>query len=407
MKKLLLLLYVPLALFSCKERSSEVNSSIKQDANIASLTSKLDSIYRQGPIIGFSAAIVTSNKMIYNEGFGYADIENDIKYTPQTIQNIASISKTLIGISLLKAQELGKLNLDDPIQKYLPFKVFNPKYPETPITIRQLATHTSSILDTDDYDRTYVLLDEERFPNEMGFEYLNPAKTKTTFEVFLEKSVGDNGIWNKEESFGNYKPGSMYEYSNVAATLAALIIEKTTGMTFNDFTKKHILQPLQMNATGWNTPEVDVTKRSRGFINKDTLIAKYELITYPDGGLITSTEDLSIYLMELMKGQSGSGTLLTTESYSELFKKQLSKEQLPEDSQDDNSGIFMEFGNRGIGHSGGEPGVATFMYFNPETELGKILFINTDFEEDRSVIDTFKALWKTLGAFEKKFQEEK
>jgi CubicO group peptidase (beta-lactamase class C family) len=63
-----------------------------------------------------------------------------------------------VGIALLKAQELGKLNLDDPIQKYLPFKVVNPNFSQIPITIRHLATHTSSILDNEFYlSKNYFL----------------------------------------------------------------------------------------------------------------------------------------------------------------------------------------------------------------------------------------------------------
>ena len=82
------------------------------------LTEELERIYSKGYINGFSVAIVNQNSILYEKGFGYSDIRANKKYTSNTIQNIASISKTFIGIALLKAQELGKLNLDDPINKY-------------------------------------------------------------------------------------------------------------------------------------------------------------------------------------------------------------------------------------------------------------------------------------------------
>ncbi|RMA64321.1 serine hydrolase domain-containing protein [Ulvibacter antarcticus] len=400
MKKLLLILALAMLTSACKHQSNGIKTEVSNNPAQDALTLKLDSISKQGPIIGFSVAVVNLDGVIYNEGFGYADIVNNKKYTPQTLQNIGSISKTLIGISLLKAQELGKLELDDAVNTFLPFKVINKKHPETPITLRQLATHTSSILDSDYYGMSYVLIDNELAPNERSMEYFQAAETKTSMEEYLEKVVGEHGVWNTDESFADYAPGTMYEYSNIAATLATLAIEKATGSSFKEFTKKHILDPLEMNSSGWSNSDIDISQRSRLFINKDTLIAKYELITYPDGGFISSTADLSRYLIELMKGKAGKGTILNQVSYKELFAKQLTKTQLPERAQDANSGIFMDFSKRGLGHSGGDPGIVTYMYFNPETNIGKIVFENTDFEEDRAVINSFKEIWKTLDLFE-------
>lgn len=281
----------------------------------------------------------------------------------------------------------------------------NTNFPKSPITIRQLATHTSSIIDTDFYGYSYVLLSNDNLaPNELSQDYFNAPTTKTSMEAYLKKVVSKNGEWNKGNSFANYAPGTKYEYTNVGATLAALVLEKATGMAFNDFTKKHILTPLKMTNSGWNTTEIDENKRTRSFTRKDTLVTRYELITYPDGGFISSTEELSVYLMELMKGKAGAGTLLSKESYKELFKNQLKPSQLDEAAQVENAGIFMEIGKRGLGYNGGDPGILTFMYFNPETSIGKIIFINTDLDEDPKVIETFKGLWKTLGEYENKLK---
>jgi CubicO group peptidase (beta-lactamase class C family) len=402
MKKLLLILGLAMLTFACKNQSNVIKTEITSSPTNDALTLKLDSIYKQGPIIGFSVAVVNLEGVIYNEGFGHADIVNNKKYTPQTTQNIGSISKTFIGISLLKAQEMALLKLDDNVNSYLPFKVINKKHPETTITIRQLATHTSSILDSHYYDMSYLLIDEKLAPNERSMDYFQAAETKTSMEVYLEKVVGEDGVWNTRKSFASYAPGTKYEYSNIAATLAALVIEKVAGIPFKDFTKKYILEPLAMNSSGWADSDIDISKRSRSFINKDMLIAKYELITYPDGGFVSSTADMSRYLIELMKGKSGKGTLLSQASYNEFFTKQLIASQLPKNDQEGNSGIFMDFSKQGIGHSGGDPGVVTYMYFNPETNIGKMVFQNTDYEGNRDVIKSFKEIWRTLDSFENK-----
>ena len=401
MKKPILLLCILVLAVACKD--PVIDAKIPEISNPVSdsLTKKLDSIYLQSPIVGFSVAIVNLNGVIYNKGFGYADSKGQ-KYTATTIQNIGSISKTFIGMSLLKAQELGVLRLDDPVNNHLPFKVVNTKYPEIPITLRQLATHTSSILDSDYYGLSYVLIDSTVAPNEKNIEYFNPANTKISMEEYLEKVLSENGIWNKGESFADSEPGRKYVYTNLGATLAALAIQNATELSFADFSRKYILEPLEMSGSGWSNAEINIKNRSSAFINKDTLVAPYELITYPDGGLITSTENLSRFLIELMKGMSGSGSILSADSYNELFTKQLIQSQLPENHKEGNTGIFIDYGKRGIGHSGGDPGILTFMFFNPETKIGKILFMNTDYEENRSALQNFIQVWRTLEAFEDK-----
>lgn len=122
------------------------------------LPALIEKIYNRDFINGFAVAIVDENSILYSQGFGFADAKNKIRYTKNTIQPIASISKTFIGIALLKAQEMGKLNLEDPINKYLPFSVINPHHPDAAIRIRNLATHTSGIKDPSELEkRGYVL----------------------------------------------------------------------------------------------------------------------------------------------------------------------------------------------------------------------------------------------------------
>src|SRR5690606_25689095 len=103
-----------------------------------------------------------------------------------------------VGIALLKAQELGKLNLDDPVMKYLPFNVSNPDFPEEQITIRQLATHTSSITDNEFYlSKNYYLksgqnLEGLKFVLE-GEQVFNPSDSIMSLRSFLEEVLSEKG----------------------------------------------------------------------------------------------------------------------------------------------------------------------------------------------------------------------
>lgn len=107
-------------------------------------------------MVGVATAIVIDKKVAWSHGYGYADKDKKTSFTPNTIMNIASISKTITGACLMHAVEENKLSLDVDINNYLPFKVINPFFPNEIITLRNLATHTSGITDQEPlYDNSY------------------------------------------------------------------------------------------------------------------------------------------------------------------------------------------------------------------------------------------------------------
>lgn len=376
------------------------------DSTSIKLTEELEKIYATEYINGFSVAIVNQDSVLYEKGFGYSDIKTNKKYTNNTVQSIASISKTFIGIALLKAQELGKLKLDDPINKHLLFDVNNPHFPNEQISIRQLATHTSSIKDPSRYEKNgYILKEKENKEAKVNSNFRSPNE-KMVLDEFLKNILSKDGKWYKKNNFLKTKPGAIFEYSNVAAGLAALIIEKATNQSFNKFTNEYILEPLGMFDTGWSFTEVDFSKHSKLYINKETELAFYQLVNYPDGGLITSSTDLGKYLTELIAGYNSNGKILNNQSYKELFKPHLTDTNYTERNKSTyndeyNMGIFMGISAHGqIGHTGGDPGLATHMFFNSETKIGKLLIVNTGLKKEG--IKEFKAIWKKLEEYETK-----
>ncbi|MGB5555294.1 MAG: serine hydrolase domain-containing protein [Flavobacteriaceae bacterium] len=377
-----------------------------QDNTAKELTDSLGQIFKRGHINGFSVAIVNSDSILYNEGFGFSDVSEKKKYTANTIQPIASISKTVIGLSLLKAQEMGKLKLDDPINQYLPFSVVNPYYPEENITIRQLASHTSTIKDASHYDRRgYVLRKENNIGKKVEKNFRLPNDLMD-YAVFLEKILSTEGEWYKKKNFIKKKPGTIFEYSNIGAGLAALVLENAVGERFSKFTRTHIFEPLGMSNTGWFLKDMDTSKHTKLYADQTTELAPFQLVNYPDGGLITSSTDLGSYLSELISGYSGKGTLLNTESYIELFSPNLTDENHKDRSEsayndEYNMGIFMGMSAKGqIGHTGGDPAVTTLMFFNSETKIGKLLIANSELSKEG--IKEFIAIFKTLAAYETK-----
>lgn len=409
MIKLNILISLFFLLVSCSS-SKKLNLS-KALSLKDSLTNELKEVYKQGEFNGFSVAIVDKNGTLYTKGVGYSDVTLKKNYTENTIQNIGSISKTLVGIALLKAQELGKLKLDDPINKYLSFKVENPFYPKNQITIRNLATHTSTITDNEFYlNKNYILKPDQDLSNvKLRLEdeqIINPFDSTILLETYLKNVLTKDGKWYKGQDFLNRKPGEIYEYSNVATGLAAYIIERATGISFSKFTEKYILHPLKMKSSGWHFEDVNFQNYSRLYQNPDTLLPFYSLITYPDGNFITSSSDLAKYLSELIKGFEGNGTILSIESYKEYFKEQLAAKNFIKRNERNpyneeyNIGIFIGFSYTGnIGHTGGDPGVSTIMFFNPKTKIGRLLIVNTNINNKKGN-DEFYNIWGTLEKYQ-------
>ena len=397
-----------LLLHACKTKPRQPNAiQAVQD----SVTSEINAIYKQGHFNGFAVALVNEQGLLYQHGFGYANAATGRLYTHHTVQNIASVSKTFIGIALLKAQELGMLHLDDPVDKYLPFRVRNPAYPAVPITIRQLATHTSGINDNDYYaQKAYYLVpgqDTVHLKQIFGdLQTFNNNSAAIPLADFLEQVLVPGKKWYAKNVYTHHKPGTVYNYSNIGASLAGYIVAQASGMPFETFTHTYILQPLHMVASGWNFLAVDTSQYSKLYLNRDTMLPWYGLVTYPDGNFITCTNDMYKYVTELVKGVSGRGTILKKESYAALFRPQLTAAQMPDRDAANpygdtyNTGIFMGFSVAGnIGHTGGDPGVSSMLFIDPKTKTGRYLIINTSFS-DKAGNDAFYAVWDVLGKYQ-------
>jgi CubicO group peptidase (beta-lactamase class C family) len=394
------LLLALLAFSSCDKDTIAAINNFECDGS-GPLTKELCEIYKQGNLNGFSVAIVNQNGIQYAKGFGFSDVKERTLYTENTIQNIASISKTFIGIALLKAQELGHLNLDDPINDYLPFEVKNPSFEDEKITIRHLATHISSIKDPLRYELNGYILKEKQNPDgKRKINFRSPDKMLPMGE-FLEKILSDKGKWYNKRNFYKNKPGDTFEYSNVAASLAAYVLEKATNTSFVDFTEKYIFMPLGMSNSGWSYDDIDFNKHSKLYNKKQKELALYGLVTYPDGGLRTSANDMGKYICELIKASAGGGIILNTTNYEELFTPVLSDKHFTERNVENafndeyNMSVFMGFSAKEyIGHTGGDPGVVSLMFFNPETQLGYYFISNTDFNKNAG--EQFWDVWSAL-----------
>ena len=340
-------------------------------------------------MVGVGAAIIVDKKVVWTKGYGFSDKAQAIPFTPNTVMNIASISKTVTGVALMRAVEEGKLSLDADINTYLPFKVVNPHFPQGRITLRQLATHTSSITDRwAVYEGTY----------HYGSDSPEPL------DRFLRDYFSPDGRRYAEDNFLNAAPGTQREYSNIAAGLAGYIVERAVGQKLDAYTQQQIFDPLRMKDTSWFLSKTALDKHAKLYVSQYGLaipIPLYGGTTYPDGGVRTSVSDLSKFFIALLnEGEYEGIRILQRRSTNEMLRFAFTVKSKPDnvDLKEKNSGIFWQskFNVTRMGHGGTDPGLKTEMLTDLSKDIGVILFTNTSLDAQGMAAYSaiFEALWK-------------
>ena len=362
-----------------------------------SLTQALTQHYENSDLPGFSVAIINESGVLYQQGFGYADISYKRPFTPHTVINLGSVSKTFVGVALVKAIEAGKISMDTPINDVLPFEIVNPRFKEIPILVRHLVTHTSSLTDTRYYGQSYIWSGREVGTENVSQDFLNFIKSheQISLEAFLKRVYVKGEKWYKKKNFLKAKPGTTREYANLNAALMAYILEQISGQSYNTLTRKQILDPLNMTASGWTYSEIEMANLATRYFPRGEIVPAYSMITYPDGGLYSSVSDLCKYLREIIKAYKGNSEYLSPE-YASLL--------LPGDNDGERAFWGMGQKSRNIGHGGSDPGIQTDMQFNADSYMGRIIFTNVNAEDNEKLWQQYRGIHDIVARYERKIR---
>lgn len=224
---------------------------------------------------GFNGSILIAkdDEILFSEGYGYADIEKNIKNTSDTKFAIADLTKTFTAMSIMQLYEKELLDLDDSISKYIPDMSYGDQ-----VTIRHLITHTSGIVNYTDMIGMF------------GIE-LKDLNKKTIIEL----------IKNYPPIF---EPGTSWQYNNSGYVLLGLIVEEVSEMTLEEYLKENIFKPLKMNNTGTysdSDEKLDLSKGYIGFLDLEPTQNNNAVIknTYGSGYMYSTVEDLFKWDMAL------------------------------------------------------------------------------------------------------------
>ncbi|MDG2425433.1 MAG: serine hydrolase [Flavobacteriales bacterium] len=320
---------------------------------------------------GMSTLIVKGGEIVWVESYGMADIENNVPVSDNTAFLLASVSKLFMATALMQLAEVGQIDLDEDINTYLPFTVFNPNYPDNIITSRMLMTHTSSIADDwSSMDTHYTIGD----PTISLADYM---------EMYFSVSGVD---YDAQNNFNNDTPGSDFDYSNMAADLAGYLVEVVSEELFSEYSNTHVFDGLCMENTSWYLSGFDTLDVARPYDWQGGQFHPYSHFGFPgytSGLLRSNVLDLANFIIAyLQDGLFNDNQLLSAATIDEMLTP-----QVPD--IDDTQGlnwyteeIYLSDG--GVvdlwGHNGGEGGSTTELYINPDNQIGIVVLSNGEGE---------------------------
>jgi CubicO group peptidase (beta-lactamase class C family) len=361
-------------------------------------------------IPGLAIAVVKNHEIVHMKGYGFADLKSRTPMTVDTPMNVASISKSILGIILLQLHDKRLLDLDADVNGKLPFRINNPNADGEPISVRQLATHTSGIADHYDPD-----------------DFHKGADSPVPLSDYLRGLLSEDGArYEAGSHFLNAKPGTAREYSNLGAGVAGAVAEAVGGAPLATQAKANVFGPLGMVNTSWLLADYPVGRLATRYEvyqclpytsfcastsqpKLNYLIGKIFRPTradrrhedypqfgnpnYPDGGVNSSARDLSLLVQNILAhGKTGSGKLLSATAFAEMMKLQLPP------SVDDRQRFFWRDRDGLTGHAGSDQGVYSSLYFDLKKGNAIIVLMNRtpDLETESAMEKLFKRIRSDL-----------
>lgn len=304
-------------------------------------------------IPGVVVGVVSDQNLVWARGFGHANLEAKTPMTPQTKFRMASHSKLFTATAIMQLREQGKLRLDDPVSQYLPWFAVKPAGDDDgPITIEHLLTHSSGLpREAADHWTTY------QFPNETELRALMPDRQAA------------------------FPAETRWKYSNLAYTLAGMVIERVTGESWASYITKNIYQPLGMTsssvdqnvpglATGYTRRMPDGSRSVLPFVDAKGMAAAT--------GITSTVEDMARFVAaQFRRGVRGGDRILSTASLREMHRV-----RMLENTWTQGNGVGFAVSRMRdklfVGHGGGYPGYTTQTWIQLDSKVGVIVLTNTN-----------------------------
>ena len=360
-------LAILIALFPgvCDAQNGKLSSG-----KLAKIDAAVNKFMASTHVPGVSVAVVENGEYEWGQGFGFADLENNVPTSEHTLFRLASISKSLTATAAMQLWERGRLDLDAPVQKYCP------SFPQKPwpISTRQVLGHLGGI-------RHYKsgAQDDPEVGNTKHFD----DSVQAGLNFFKDDALVA-------------QPGTSFHYSTQGYTLIGCVIEGASGAKYVDFVRQNVLAPAQMEQTQADNRFAIIPYRTRFYEktesgtvrNADFLDSSYKI---PGGGWLSSAEDMAKFEVAILNDK------LVRRTTRDLMWTPLK----PSDGSTDTYGLGWTWGDENdhdvasVGHNGGQQGTSTTFAIVPERRAGVVVLTNM---EGQPASDLAREILKILVA---------
>jgi serine beta-lactamase-like protein LACTB len=360
-------LAILIALFPgvCDAQNGKLSSG-----KLAKIDAAVNKFMASTHVPGVSVAVVENGEYEWGQGFGFADLENNVPTSEHTLFRLASISKSLTATAAMQLWERGRLDLDAPVQKYCP------SFPQKPwpISTRQVLGHLGGI-------RHYKsgAQDDPEVGNTKHFD----DSVQAGLNFFKDDALVA-------------QPGTSFHYSTQGYTLIGCVIEGASGAKYVDFVRQNVLAPAQMEQTQADNRFAIIPYRTRFYEktesgtvrNADFLDSSYKI---PGGGWLSSAEDMAKFEVAILNDK------LVRRTTRDLMWTPLK----PSDGSTDTYGLGWTWGDENdhdvasVGHNGGQQGTSTTFAIVPERRVGVVVLTNM---EGQPASDLAREILKILVA---------
>jgi D-alanyl-D-alanine carboxypeptidase len=318
---------------------------------------------------GVAVGVVSNQDLIWSKGFGFADLKAKVPMTATTKIRMASNSKLFTAIAIMQLREEGKLGLDDPVVKYLPwFKAKPAGDDDGPITIEQLLSHSSGL---------------QREAGDHWVSYKFPS-TDELPRLYADRQAA-------------FAPSVRWKYSNLAYAVAGQVVETVSGERWSVYVERNIFKPLGMDASSvdrdisglavpYGRRMPDGTREVLPFVDSRGMAAAT--------GLTSNVEDMAKFISaQFRRGPRGGAQIVSSGSWREMLRV-----RSVEENWTAGSGLGFDVkrvkDRTYIGHGGGYPGNTTQTLIQLDDKVGVIVLTNTN---DSNPSDIAQQLMATVG----------
>jgi len=349
MKKLLYFSTILCLLVSCKQEEKQTLSPKSLEIKNALLKQKG---YFDAPGIAFG--LIKNDTIIYSDAHGVKSLDTKAPLTSRSLFHMASVSKPFVATAIVQLIEQGKIDLNEKLVHYLPYYTMaDNRYKD--ITIKHMLTHTSGIPNIDDYE-----WDKPQYDDGAIERY---ARSQKNFKL-------------------DFTPGEKFNYSNPAFDILCDVIAKASGMTFEDYMKKNIFEPIGMKNSTFFKPEVPKELATQPHVLGDSLqmvvskIYPYNRRHAGSSTLHSNVEDMLLWAqVYLNKGTINGKHIFSKKSYDLLTSTY---------TYDGESKVGLSWFSGTLNdspiyhHSGQDTGYNSFFAFIPEEKLAVVMMVNAD-----------------------------